>query len=234
MTHTSYDQFCPVAMAAEVLCTRWTMLVVRDLVFGARRFNELRRGVPRMSPALLAKRLKELEEAGIVRRIVAAGAVEYRLTEAGGALRPLVEAMGMWGRHWIDATASLEKLDPARLMWDICLRIDPTPAPERRSVIQFRFPKLTKAWGNYWLIIDPDRTVDLCVTDPGFDVDLFATADLRSLTAVWLCASSPAAARREGTLAFVGDPALADRMCRWLEQSPFSVGRQPHFADAAH
>jgi DNA-binding HxlR family transcriptional regulator len=104
MTDSSYNQFCPVAMAAEILCSRWTLVLLRELVVGSTRFNELRRGVPRMSPALLSKRLKDLEAAGIVTRTAMPDepdVFEYRLTEAGKDLRPIVEAVGVWGQRWL-------------------------------------------------------------------------------------------------------------------------------------
>src|SRR5512144_1918045 len=100
MTQGSYKQFCPVAMAAEVLCTRWTIVLLREMFAGSTRFNDLRRGVPRMSPALLSQRLKELECAGIVRRDASQ---EYRLTEAGLELQPIIEAFGVWGQRWVES-----------------------------------------------------------------------------------------------------------------------------------
>ena len=138
MTESSYKQFCPVAMAAEILCSRWTLVLLRELVAGSTRFNELRRGVPRMSPALLSKRLKDLEAAGVVTRIPVKGepgVFEYRLTEAGRDLRPVVEAAGVWGQRWIQSKASLENLDPNLLMWDIRRNIDPTPMSPHRNTI---------------------------------------------------------------------------------------------------
>src|SRR3954470_21780924 len=103
MTQGSYRQFCPVAMAAEVLCNRWTVVLLRELLAGSTRFNELRRGVPRMSPALLSQRLKELEAAGVLaRKPAGVGAPEYHLTQSGRELRPLVEAFGIWGQRWIE------------------------------------------------------------------------------------------------------------------------------------
>ena len=122
MTEGSYKQFCPVAMAAEVLCTRWTVVLLRELVAGSTRFNDLRRGVPRMSPALLSKRLKDLEEAGIVQRVRSKsepGVFEYQLTAAGRELKGVVESIGMWGQHWVEAQLSLQNLDPSLLMWDM-------------------------------------------------------------------------------------------------------------------
>lgn len=120
MAHTTYGQFCPVAMAAEILCTRWTVVLLRELIAGSSRFNDLRRGLPRMSPALLSQRLKELEASGIIHRQPSArdaGAFDYRLTEAGRELEPLVEAFGLWGHRWVDSELSLQRLDAQLLMW---------------------------------------------------------------------------------------------------------------------
>src|ERR1700748_3718542 len=128
MTQGSYKPFCPVALGGEVLGTRWTVVLLRELGAGSTRFNDLRRGVPRMSPALLSKRLKELESAGIVSRVpihTAPGVNAYRRTEAGRELKPVIEAIGCWGQRWIDLEASLEKLDPNLLMWDMRRNIDP-------------------------------------------------------------------------------------------------------------
>src|SRR3954451_12430220 len=114
-------------MAAEILCTRWTVVLLRELIAGSTRFNDLRRGVPRMSPALLSQRLKELEAAGLVQRIASAsepGGSEYQLTEAGRAVRPIVEALGAWGQRWIDSEVSLQNLDVNLLMWDMRRNID--------------------------------------------------------------------------------------------------------------
>src|SRR5690348_2877245 len=140
MSDGSYNQFCPVSMAAEIVCSRWTLLVLRELLLGSTRFNELRRGVPSMSPALLSKRLKELEAAGIVARVAMKrehGAYEYRLTEAGWELRPIIEAIGIWGHRWVTAEATLKQLDANLLMWDIRRNINTDPMPPRRCTIQF-------------------------------------------------------------------------------------------------
>ena len=143
MTTASYQQFCPVAMAAEILCTRWTIVVLREMFAGSTRFNELRRGVPRMSPALLSRRLKELGTAGIVARAASAsdpGVFEYHLTESGRELGPLVEAFGIWGQRRIEANLSLQHLDVDLLMWDMRRNLNTTPMPARRSVVEFVYP----------------------------------------------------------------------------------------------
>jgi DNA-binding HxlR family transcriptional regulator len=222
-----YGQFCPVAMAAEIVCTRWTALVLRELFAGSTRFNELRRGVPRMSPALLSKRLKELEQAGIIRRgdEKEPGAAEYRLSQAGQELRPVVEALGLWGQRWVESQVTLRNLDPSLLMWDMRRNLDPTPMPERRCTIQFLYCKLPPAQQNWWLVIDPPGT-DLCSTDPGFEVDLFVESDLRTMTAIWMGLTTVEAESRAGRLHLTGDAVLRSSMQRWLGLSPFATEKK--------
>lgn len=224
MTLGSYRQFCPVAMAAETLCTRWTMVLVRELVAGSTRFNELRRGVPRMSPTLLSRRLRELEAAGIVERTPVRGergVWEYRLTEAGRDLRPVVEAFGIWGQRWIESRPSLENLDPSLLMWDMRRNLDPRPLPAARTVIQVRYPELPPARADWWLVVDATGEVDLCSTDPGFEIDLYVTTDLRTMTAIWMGLESVAAAGER--IAFDGRREIAASMQKWLGLSPFAA-----------
>src|SRR6266436_7920436 len=171
MSIASYKQFCPVAMAAEILCTRWTVILLRELVAGSTRFNELRRGVPRMSPALLSRRLKDLDAAGIVAREASrseSGAFEYRLTASGRELGPIVEAFGIWGQRRIEADLSLQHLDAQLLMWDMRRNLNTTPMPTHRSVVQFAYPGLPAAQRLWWLIVDPQESVDPCSIDPGF------------------------------------------------------------------
>ncbi|HEU4753143.1 MAG TPA: helix-turn-helix domain-containing protein, partial [Armatimonadota bacterium] len=131
MDQGSYGQFCPVAMAAEIFCTRWTALVLREMLCGSRRFSDLRKGVPRMSPTLLSKRLKELEEMQIIRQLrdPRTGSPEYVLTPAGEELRPVVMALGGWGQKWIESNLSLRNLDPTLLMWDMRRHLNPEPLP---------------------------------------------------------------------------------------------------------
>jgi DNA-binding HxlR family transcriptional regulator len=225
MADGSYNQFCPVAMAAEILCARWTLVLLRELVVGSTRFNELRRGVPRMSPALLSKRLKDLESAGIVSRSQVPGepdAFEYRLTEAGRDLRPVIEAVGAWGQRWIETEASLANLDPNLLMWDMRRRIDPMPMPPRRSTIQVIFADLQEAQRNWWLIVEPGKEVDLCSVDPGFDVDLYLSTDLRTMTEVWMGYTPLARAKDEGRLTTTGSRRLEANLQSWLRLSTFA------------
>jgi DNA-binding HxlR family transcriptional regulator len=187
MVQAGYKQFCPVAMAAELLCTRWTMVLLRELIAGSTRFNELRRGVPKMSPTLLSRRLKELEAAGVIeRREIQSdkGLFEYRMTESGQDLGAVVEAVGFWGQKWVEARLSLKNLDPSLLMWDMRRNLNPSPLPDRRTVIQFLYRELPVTKRSWWLVVDPPDDVDLCSSDPGFDVDLYISTDLRTMTAI--------------------------------------------------
>ncbi len=228
METQGYSQFCPVAMAAEILCNRWTMVVLRELVVGSTRFNELRKGVPRMSPALLSKRLKELEEAGVIEHVpsVEPGVFEYRLTEAWRDLRSVVEAVGIWGQRWVQSEPSLRNLDPSLLMWDMRRNLDPTPMPNRRCVIQFLYPELPVAKRNWWLIVSPGEKVDLCSVDPGSDVDLYVVTDLRTMTAIWMGLFSLSDEVRAGSVKVTGDAGLVRSMTRWLGLSPFAAEKK--------
>ena len=225
VTVGSYRQFCPVAMAAEVLCTRWTVVLLRELIAGSTRFNDLRRGVPRMSPALLSQRLKDLEVAGIVAREASAsepGIFEYRLTPAGLELGPIVDAFGTWGQRRIKADLSLRNLDVQLLMWDMRRNLNTTPMPGRRNVIQFVYPKLPAAQRSWWLIVDPHEGVDLCSIDPGFDVDLYVSVDLRTMTAIWMGLDTVRAAVASRRMTLTGDQRIASAMQTWLGLSPFA------------
>jgi DNA-binding HxlR family transcriptional regulator len=222
----SYNQFCPVAMAAELLCSRWTVVLLRELLAGSTRFNDLRRGLPRMSPALLSQRLKELEETGVLERRPVPGEpgiLEYALTEAGRELQPLVESFGKWGQRWIPSNLSLEQLDAQLLMWDMRRGLCFDPPPTRRLVIQFQYPDAPKRECSWWLIVEPGEPVDLCSVDPGHDVDLYVTSPLRTMTAIWMGIETVRQAKAGGQLMLTGDRELIDTMERWLGLSPFAV-----------
>jgi DNA-binding HxlR family transcriptional regulator len=229
MAEGSYNQFCPVAMAAEILCTRWTVIVLRELIAGSTRFNELRRGVPRMSPALLSKRLKDLEAAGIVARSKVAGdpdLYEYTLTAAGKGLRPVIEAVGDWGHRWVTTKSSLDNLDPNLLMWDMRRNIRQKSLPKRRSTIQVIFSDVPEAKRNWWLIAQPGEGIDLCSVDPGFDVDLYLVTNLRTMTEIWMGYATVARAKKDESLVVTGNRQLEADLQTWLGLSPFAKGEK--------
>ena len=224
MTQAGYKQFCPVAMASEVLGARWTLILLRELLAGSTRFNDLRRGVPKMSPSLLSQRLKELEAAGLIEKRASTterGIAEYHLTQAGRDVRPVIEAMGQWGQKWVESELSLKNLDPSLLMWDMRRNLNPAPLPDRRVVIEFLYPELPASKRRWWLMVEPQGAVDLCWSDPGFDVDLFVTTDLRTMTAIWMGLTT--VAREARRIEFAGAREIADTMQTWLGLSPFAV-----------
>jgi DNA-binding HxlR family transcriptional regulator len=230
----SYGQFCPVAMAAEIVCSRWTALVVRELLCGSTRFNDLRRGVPLMSPTLLSKRLKELEEAGVIIAVPTAqpGVFDYKLTQAGEDLRPVVMSLGVWGQRWVESSLSLKNLDPSLLMWDMRRNLDPTPLPPRRCTINFVFRDVNSAKRSWWLVID-GKTVDLCSNNPGFEIDLYVRGSLRSMTAVWMGLSTMHKEMDAGQIELTGDKGLAHSMQQWLGLSHFAKEKNRHLTAAS-
>jgi DNA-binding HxlR family transcriptional regulator len=227
---SGYGQFCPVAKASEVLAERWTPLVVRELLCGSHRFNELQRGVPLMSRSLLAKRLRDLERAGVIERRPSADGrgSEYHLTEAGEELRPIIMGLGAWGQRWARSELSRADLDPRLLMWDMQRNIETEALPAHRVVVRFRFtdpapglPRVT------WLILDRDQ-VDVCYKDPGFEVDLVVAGRLRALVAVWMGDTSMSAVIRAAELQVDGPRDLVRAFPGWLRRSIFASVERPH------
>lgn len=225
-----YGQFCPVALASEVLAERWTPLVIRELLLGSTRFNDLQRGVPRMSSALLARRLKELQFAGIVERHRGeGGGSEYHLTPAGRELLPVIEKMGLWAQRWLrHKLVDTENLDPDLLMWDIRRTVINQAGPgDRRYVAEFQLSGVPISRRRYWLVFERDH-VDLCYKDPGFEVDLFVAANLHVLTEVWLGHITIDQALREERLRLDGARRDVSAFRSWFALSLFApAGRAP-------
>jgi DNA-binding HxlR family transcriptional regulator len=219
-----YGQFCTVARAAEALCERWTPLVVRELLCGSKRFNDLHRGVPRMSTSLLAQRLRRLEEIGVVRRRAVGKVWEYSLTEAGEELRPIVMALGHWGSRWIGSRLRDDQLDAGLLMWDMRRAIDPASVAPQPMVVQFTFRDARSGEGCWWLVVE-NREVDLCRDDPGRDLTLVVDATVRALTEVWAGDITPAEAQASGALRVDGARRDAERLWGWIGTSAFAPSR---------
>ncbi|MBA4179882.1 MAG: transcriptional regulator [Anaerolinea sp.] len=213
-----YGQFCPMAKAAEILCERWTLVVIRELTAGSRRFNDLRRGVPLMSPTLLSRRLKQLEAAGVVHRVRDEAGRAYELTPAGAELKPLVESMAQWGSRWVRRRLSRDDLDAGLLMWDIRRQVDASRFPAERVVVHFSFPDAPAGKRHWWLVSDAGTT-DLCLEDPGHEVDLHVEAPLYVMTAVWMRDVSFTEAERTLGLKVAGTRDLRSRLPGWLGAS---------------
>lgn len=220
-----YGQFCTVARGAEVIGQRWTPLVVRELLCGSTRFNDIHRGVPRISRSLLAERLRTLEEVGVVRRVTTGSGVEYQLTSAGEDLRPIVMALGHWGARWIGSRLKRDQLDAGFLMWDIrrFMKVDECPQG-RCIVINFRLKDAPAGEKLWWLVVS-EGEVDLCREDPGREVTLLVESTLRALTEVWTGDREHEDALKARSIRVVGAPRDAGALWGWLGRSAFAETR---------
>ncbi len=224
-----YHQFCPVAKAMELLDERWTLLVVRELVTGSEHFNELRRGLPRMSPTLLSRRLQQLTRAGVVNRVEDGTDVRYVLTPAGKELRPVVEALGSWGVRWIGELGDVD-LDPKLLLWDMHRNIDHAAVPAARTVVRFRFTDAHVTARDWWLVV-ADGDADVCDADPGHEVVATVTGPLRSIVGWWMGNLSWVAMVRASDVAVEAPTAVRRALPGWFTRSDFApVPRPPRDA----
>ena len=214
---TGYGQYCPLAMASEILCNRWTLLVLRELLDGSTSFNDIGRGLALMSRSLLSRRLRELEAAGLVSHAPGAPgtAGAYALTPAGLALGPVVRAMAMWGQEWIDEEPSLVDVDVRFLMWDMRRNVRPIAELPERFTVRFHFADAPEGLRQHWLVFEQGE-VDLCYVDPGHDVDVEVEADLRTMTRVWMGWRDLNAALADGSLTVTGPRAHVASMREWL------------------
>ena len=215
-----YGEFCPVSLAAEIFARRWTPLIIRELLAGSSRFNDLRRGMPNITASVLSRRLDELAIAGIVQRRQDPTGTRYVLTAAGEELRPVVEQLGVWGRRWLPTEYGEQDLDPRLLVWDIHrhLRFEEVPA---RTVIELHFPDAPDEYRSYWLIIAPEGA-EVCLIHPGGDIDLHIRSDVRTLTNVWMGNITWASALRTHSLTVTGPSDLRRALPRWLKLNPFA------------
>jgi len=231
-----YGQFCPVAVASEVFAERWTPLILRELFNGSRRFSDFRRGMPLISRALLAQRLRYLEDAGVIASAPAGRGRgrEYRLTQAGTEFHSVIEGLGAWGQRWVHGRASAENLDSTLLLWNIRRRMAVDRLPERRVVVRFEFRGVPPGRGpsTAWLVISR-QDVDVCLKDPGFGVDLIVAAELRAFIRVWLGDIAFNQAVRAGDIRLEGPRDLVRAFPGWLLLSPFAGVQRPRPARAS-
>lgn len=225
---TTYGQFCPVAKTMELLDERWSLLVIRELLCGSRHFNDLRRGVPKMSPTLLSRRLRTLVRAGVVERRTDGNRVTYELTPAGEELRPIVEALGVWGIRWIPQLGE-EDLDPHLLMWDIHRSLDLEAMPAGRTVLRFTFRDVLGSARDWWIFVTADG-VDLCDFDAGYPVAVVVETDLRGLTNVWRGDLGWREALRSNAVNLSGTPEACRAVPGWLGVSAFAAVPRPRLS----
>ena len=229
-----YGQFCPVAVACEIFAERWTPLILREMFAGSRRFNQIRQGMPLISRTLLARRLRELEDAGVVQSQPLTGSRgrEYRLTRAGEELQEVVDRLGAWGQHYAATQFAPDNLDVGLLMFNIRRRVDVSRLPKPRVVVQFEFrgvPPRCRGMRTCWLVLQR-RDVDVCIKDPGFPVDLVVHADMATLARVWAGHLTFAQGTRSGGLRIEGSRALVQAFPDWLLLSHYARVLQPAHA----
>lgn len=215
-----YFQFCPIAKAAEIVCERWSPLILRELMYGARHFNEIHRGIPRLSRSLLAQRLRSLEDQGVLRQVAATdgGTAAYRLTEAGEALRPVLESLGLWAQQHSRGRLVADDLDDAMLMWAFRRHLRCERLPEARVVLQFKLTGLHKVKlreRHWWLVLE-NGDADVCQKDPGYDIQAVVAADLGALTRVFLGHREWSSALACGDVQVAGPPAVLEGIPVWL------------------
>ncbi len=217
-----YGQFCPIAKATEILGEKWTILIIRELLMGGARFSELQRGMSQISPTLLSKRLDSLSQSGLVqkRKIPGQKGYEYFPTESCRELLPIIQSLGEWGLKWAKSSLTDKDYDVELLMLYLQRSIRVDRLVGRETVIRFHFTDVDK-YPNWWLLIRGED-VDLCVDDPGRDVDVYFTTTVKQLACIWMGECSYREAIREGRLKLVGEPALTDNVSRWMANSVYA------------
>jgi DNA-binding HxlR family transcriptional regulator len=218
----TYGQYCPIARGAEIFAERWTPLIVRNLYLGCGSFSEILEGAPGLSRTLLSQRLKQLERLGVVGSAPKAGGRghHYELTSAGHELFRVCQALGEWGARWLEIAP--ENLDPFVALWSMCnaLRLD--RLPDRRVVIRFDFLGRTGvSRERYWLLIERGDT-EICKTNPGFDEDLFITADAEAFVKWHAGQLTWAHATRDGRIQLDGPSSLVRAFPTWNARSMFA------------
>lgn len=216
-----YGQFCPIAKASEILSERWTVLILRELGAGSGSFNDLRRGMPLISPSLLSTRLKSLEQAGMLTRSETDAGIRYALTEAGRELKPIILQMGVWGSRWARSKLTPEDLDPSLLMWDIHRTMKTDGFGPGRTVLHFEFGDYAAKFRLWWLVVEGDD-VDVCMKDPGHKIDLKVATDVRTLTAVWMGDVALGQALRDRRIRLSGEDTLKRDIATWLGVNYFA------------
>ena len=218
----SYGQYCPVAKSAEILGDRWTLMIVREMSFGAHRFNEFHRGLPGISRSVLMDRLRRLVELDVVERRVDRDGKnpQYFLTEAGKDLKRVIRVMGDWAARWVLSDPTPRDTDPDLMMIAISRHLSTEELPERRVVLEFDI-RGARRKRRYWLVLD-SGDASLCFKPPGFDADVVVRADARALYRVYMGRLDYAKAVRSGDVELDGPRALVRAFPTWMAWSHFA------------
>ncbi|MFT5452198.1 MAG: DNA-binding HxlR family transcriptional regulator [Enterobacterales bacterium] len=228
----NYGQYCPLAMSAEFLCNKWTMLLLREFLFGSKSFNNLARGVPRMSRTLLSSRLKELVEIGIITRTEkdSKSQIEYKLTDAGKALEPVVMSMANWGQEWLAIEPSLENIDANLLMWDIRRNTVPLAGLPDPFIVHIFLTDTPENKSNHWLVYEKGA-VDLCHIDKGFNVSVAIEVEAVKLTKIWMGWEDFQDAIDNEDIVLRGPKEYTNLTLKWFGQSTVAhISKQPQIA----
>lgn len=217
-----YGQFCPIAKATEIIGEKWTLLIIRELLMGGSRFNELHRGLSLISPTILSKRLDSLVEHSLVfkKKIPGQKGYEYFPTESCLELLPIIRSLGDWGMRWARSSLTEKDYDVELLMLYLKRSIVPDKLIGRETVIRFKFTDIDK-YQDWWLVAKGDE-LDLCVNDPGKDVDVYFTSKVKTLADIWMGDNTYKKAVREGALTVVGDQMLTRNVSSWMNNSIFT------------
>lgn len=217
-----YVRFCPISLASSVVADRWTPLILREMVIGSTRFNDIARGLPGISRSLLVQRLKHLERSGVVERwpLPTGRGSEYRLTPAGKDLEPVLMSLGRWAIHWLFQELRPHEVDAVTLMWWMHRRVDRDQIPGGRIVLQFDHTEPERI--SLWLVFE-DGSPSVCVQHPGFDADVIVRTPTPALAEVFQGFTTWAAALAQGSIVVDGPPRLTRAMPRWFEWSPLAA-----------
>lgn len=224
----SYGQYCPVSRAAEILGDRWTLLILRDMVVDdVTHFNDLARGLPRLSRGLLSRRLRELEERGVITREASAPGQRgsYRLNPAGAALRALLDELLEWGAEWAFSEPRPGELDPLLLLWWMHRRLRPDRLPASRTVVELHFEE--EPGSAYWLALQRHHSA-VCFTPPSVDTDVWIHTSLRRFYQVWLGRLQFEEARAAGWIRVDARPDLDRALPGWFAWSSAAPAVRRH------
>lgn len=213
---STYGQYCPLALASEVLCERWTLLILSRVIDGCHRFNDIHRGVPKISATLLSRRLQALERAGLISRdpLETGAGYDYQLTDAGRALDPIIMSLAGWGQAWARDMTD-EDLDPSFLFWSMHTRMNTDAMPTGRTVLAFELSGAPKEYRRFWLV-HADGVVDMCLKDPGYETDLTVRSDLRLFTETWRGFRNLKGEIARGAITLEGPSKLKRQFPDWL------------------
>ena len=217
-----YGQFCPIAKATEIIGEKWTLLIIRELLMGGSRFNELQRGLALISPTILSRRLDSLSEHGVVlkKKIPGQRGFEYFPTESCQELLPIIRSLGDWGMRWARSNLTEKDYDVELLMLYLKRSIVPDKLIGRETAIRFRFIDI-ETYPDWWLVVTGEE-IDICVKDPGKDIDVYFTSSVKTMADIWMGDNTYKKAIRDGSLKIVGNKVLTHNISAWMSNSIFA------------